>query len=108
MKEKRTYADRAEYIKKAVSKRRKKIRDMAVEYKGGKCMICGYSKCHEALEFHHTDSTKKDFGVSQDGLTRSWERVMRELDKCIMVCANCHRELHVNLRSLPKKFGSEK
>jgi len=39
MKEKRKYADRAEYIKKAVSKRRRKIRDMAVEYKGGKCIF---------------------------------------------------------------------
>lgn len=107
MKDKRKYADRAEYIKKAVSKRRKKIRDMAIKYKGGKCMICGYCKCLEALEFHHEDSTQKDFGVSQDGLTRSWERVKEELDKCIMICANCHRELHSKLRSLSEKSESE-
>jgi len=80
---------------------------MAIEYKGGRCILCGYDKCQEALEFHHTDSSQKDFGVSQDGLTRSWERVKNELDKCIMVCANCHRELHANLRSLSDKSESE-
>lgn len=108
MKDKRTYADRAEYIKQAVSRRRKKLRDMAIEYKGGKCTLCGYKRCMNALELHHEDASRKEFGVSQEGLTRSWERVKKEIEKCILVCANCHRELHNNLRSLPKKFGSEK
>ena len=108
MKEKRKYADRAEYIKRAVSKRRKKIRDMAVEYKGGKCNLCGYSKCLDALEFHHLNIEKKEFGLSQAGLTRSWSRVKGEIEKCILVCSNCHRELHSKTRSLSKKFGSEK
>lgn len=81
---------------------------MAIIYKGGRCMICGYDRCHEALEFHHLDSNKKDFGVSQDGLTRSWERVRNELDKCILICANCHRELHVDLRSPEQKCPGEK
>ena len=107
MKEKRKYADRAEYIKKAVSKRRKKLKDMAIKYKGGKCQLCGYKRCEDALEFHHVSPSKKDFGVSKDGLTRSWEKVQKEIDKCILVCANCHRELHNQKRSLPKKFGSE-
>jgi 5-methylcytosine-specific restriction endonuclease McrA len=107
MKEKRKYADRAEYIKKAVSKRRAKIKDMAIAYKGGKCFLCGYSRCKDALEFHHLDSNSKEFGVSKDGLTRSWERVKNEIENCVLVCANCHRELH-NKRSLSKKFESEK
>ena len=79
---------------KAVTKRRKKLREMAVEYKGGKCSLCGYSKCIAALEFHHIDSSKKDFGLSEDGLTRSWVRIQSELDKCLLVCSNCHREIH--------------
>ena len=107
MGEKRKYADRPEYIKSAVAKRRRRIRDMAIEYKGGKCALCGYNKCQDALEFHHKDDKHKKFGVSQDGLTRSWERVKKEISKCILVCANCHRELHNNLRSLPGKLGSE-
>ena len=75
---------------------------MAIEYKGGKCLICGYNRCNEALEFHHIDSHKKDFGISKDGYTRSWEKVKLELDKCICVCANCHREIHSGLIDLSK------
>ena len=105
VKEKRKYADRAEYIKKAVSKRRQKIKDMAIDYKGGKCFLCGYKRCKNALEFHHLDADSKEFAVSKDGLTRSWDRVKKEIKNCVLVCANCHRELH-SKRSLPKKFGS--
>jgi len=93
---KRTYADRREYIIKAVAKRRKKIREMAIEYLGGKCCLCGYNRCAAALDFRHKDKNTKEFGLSQNGMTRSWERTKKELDKCILVCANCHREIHVN------------
>ena len=107
MKDTRKYADRREYLKKAVSKRHKKLRELAIEYKGGKCELCGYNRCNDALEFHHEDSSKKEFSISQGGLTRSWDRIKSEVEKCVLVCANCHRELNNNLRSLPKKFGSE-
>lgn len=103
----RTYADRAEYLKNAVAKRRKTMRHRAIEYKGGKCSLCGYDRCFDALEFHHVDG-RKDFGLSQDGLTRSWDRIEQELKKCILICANCHREEHVKLRSLSEKSESEK
>lgn len=98
---KRKYADRAKYLIKAVAKRRKKIREMAIEYKGGKCILCGYNKCIQSLDFHHVGNSKKDFGISDRGYTRSWERVKQEIDKCILVCANCHRELHVGIKQLP-------
>lgn len=78
----------------AVALRRKKIKLMAVEYKGGKCEQCGYDRCIGALEFHHLDPAEKDFSIGGKGYTRSWEVTKEELDKCIMVCANCHRELH--------------
>jgi hypothetical protein len=68
---KRKYADRAKYLIKAVAKRRKKIRELAVKYKGGKCIFCDYDKCIKALEFHHLNSSGKDFGVSDKGYTRS-------------------------------------
>lgn len=96
-KDKRRYADRADYIKQAVAKRRKKIRLQAIEYGGGECQLCGYKKCHRALSFHHKDPSKKDFGLSAAGLTRSWEKTVKELDKCILVCANCHMEIHEGL-----------
>ena len=94
---KRTYADRREYLKKAVAKRRKKIRELAVNYLGGKCIFCRYDRCLSALDFHHVDENTKKFGLPQDGLTRSWERTKQELKKCILVCANCHREIHAGL-----------
>lgn len=81
----------------AVRKRRKVLKEKAVEYKNGSCELCGYSKCIDALEFHHKDPNEKDFGIAAKGYTRSWEKVKEELDKCIMVCSNCHRELHANL-----------
>lgn len=81
----------------AVKRRRKEIKRLSVEYKGGKCEKCGYDKCIGALEFHHIDPTKKDFGIAEKGRTMSWERTKLELDKCIMVCANCHREIHEEL-----------
>ena len=99
--DKRKYADRAEYLKEAVDKRRKTIRKMAIEYRGGKCAICGYYKSINALEFHHLDSGKKDFGISAKGYTRSWEQVKRELGKCVLLCSNCHREVHDGITQLP-------
>lgn len=76
-------------------RRRNKIK--LVEYKGGKCERCGYDKCIDALEFHHLNPDEKDFGLSC-GETRSLEKLKKEVDKCIMVCANCHREIHAEER----------
>lgn len=81
-------------IVEAVTKRRRKVKAMSVEYKGGKCSICGYNKCIDALDFHHLDPKIKEFNPSDNGHTRSWEKQKIELDKCILVCSNCHREIH--------------
>lgn len=78
----------------AVQKRRVKVKKMAIDYKGGCCSKCGYNKCESALEFHHLDPSEKDFGIGSKGYTRSWEKVKKELDKCVLLCANCHRETH--------------
>lgn len=94
---KRTYADRREYLIKAVAKRRKVIKEKAMKYLGNRCFFCGYNRSYAALDFHHIDEGSKKFGLSQDGLTRSWDKTKEELDKCILVCANCHREIHVGL-----------
>jgi len=106
-KDKRKYSDRAEYLKKAVSERRKMIRKMAIDYKGGKCALCGYDKCLQALEFHHVNGGGKDFGISAKGYTRSWNQVKSELDKCILLCANCHREVHDDITQLPRVIAVE-
>jgi len=101
---KRNYRQRAEYLKKAVATRRKKLKALAIEYKGGKCLFCGYNKCNDVLDFHHIISKEKEFGLSVRGLTRSWNKIKKELDKCVLVCANCHRELHAGILQLPKEI----
>ena len=85
---------------KAVSNRRRKIKEMAIEYKGGKCIVCGYDRCIAALEFHHLNPEEKDFSIASSGTTKSWDRIKNELDKCICVCANCHREIHNEIISI--------
>jgi len=82
-------------LKSNVKNWRKRTKELLVEYKGGCCEVCGYNKCLEALEFHHIDETTKEFAVS--GSTKSLESQKREADKCYMLCANCHRELHAGL-----------
>lgn len=107
MPDNRKYSDRAEYLKNVVSKRRKKLRLWAIIKRGGKCEICGYAKCKQALEFHHLTG-KKDFGISAKGYTRSWEKVQQEISKCVLVCANCHREIHAGQTQLSRLSGIEK
>lgn len=79
------------------SKYRNTIKQRLVEYKGGKCQICGYNRCINALEFHHLNPKEKDFTIS--GGTKSFDSLKPEVDKCILVCSNCHREIHAGLIS---------
>lgn len=80
---------------------------MAIAYKGGICQCCGYNKYIGALEFHHINPDEKDFGISVKGYTRSWENNKRELDKCVLVCSNCHREIHAGLILCPQEIISD-
>lgn len=84
-----------EYVKKFRHSKKNK----AVEYLGGKCKICGYNKCKDAMHFHHLDPSKKEFGISSK---TSWgfSKIVKELDKCILVCSNCHAEIHAGLINL--------
>ena len=76
---------------------RRLTKQKAIEYKGGKCFICGYDKnCQGAYDFHHIKPEEKEFSIGSDGLTRSWDKVKKELDKCVILCANCHREIENN------------
>ncbi len=71
------------------------LKKKCVEYKGGKCRNCGYNKCLGAFHFHHTNPKEKDFSISGSH-TRKWDIIKEELDKCILLCANCHAEEHYN------------
>lgn len=69
----------------------------AVAHMGGACSRCGYDKCINALEFHHLDPLTKEVKDEFRGWT--WARILKEIEKCILVCSNCHREIHSELRS---------
>lgn len=77
---------------------RKAIKQQLVKYKGGKCEICGYNKCLNAMQFHHKDMTNKDFTISAniDSGDFNMKSYYAEVDKCLLVCANCHAEIHAN------------
>ena len=71
----------------------KEFKELLVALKGTSCKICNYSKCYQALEFHHLDPTQKEYQIS-NLKSHSLDTIKLELDKCILVCANCHREIH--------------
>lgn len=63
-----------------------------LEERGGECLKCNYNKSLGALDFHHRDPNKKEFGIGQ--IHRSYNKMKKEADKCDVLCSNCHRELH--------------
>lgn len=77
--------------KSVVIWRQKRKKDL-VEYKGGRCCRCGYDKCIDALTFHHVNPLEKEFNIG--GSTYGFERLKKEVDKCILLCMNCHAEEH--------------
>jgi len=85
-------------ITNAVIRWRKDKKNKLVEYKGGKCQVigCGYNKCNDSLSFHHINPNNKDFSISRKSY--SYERLKQEVDKCILVCNNCHGEIHYEIK----------
>jgi predicted Zn-ribbon and HTH transcriptional regulator len=80
---------------KKTHQRMKEIKRQGVEYLGGCCKKCGYNTYMGALQFHHRDPTQKDPALFSKWL--SFEVLKKELDKCDLLCANCHAEEHANL-----------
>lgn len=74
---------------------RRELKEKAVKYLGSKCTECGYNKCIAALEFHHRDPNEKDYSIGKANANKlEWWELVEELDKCDLVCSNCHREIH--------------
>lgn len=84
----------------AVTRRRQKCKRMLIEQFGGKCSVCGYCRCVAALEFHHIDRSTKEFAVSHEGCSISYARMLKEAEKCVLVCANCHAEIEAGVTSI--------
>jgi 5-methylcytosine-specific restriction endonuclease McrA len=74
--------------------KKQEIKRFAIEYMGGCCQVCGYNKCDAALHFHHLNPNEKDFNISSE---YDWDKVQLELEKCILLCSNCHIEAHQSL-----------
>jgi len=84
---------------------------------GRACWNCGYNRCLDALDFHHLPEYEKLYDISWGIKRYPFEHVMVELEKCALLCANCHRETHANLgkwqlRDIDKdelfeKYGAE-
>ena len=75
-----------------------------VDSMGAKCACCGYNKCISALDFHHLDASRKEFNLSAAMVApKAWTKLVEELRKCILLCANCHRELHAGLITVNSK-----
>lgn len=74
----------------------RKLKSILVTRKGGKCERCGYCYCEGALQFHHTDPSKKEFGIGSINFGGAFDinSLFNEVDKCILLCANCHAEEH--------------
>ena len=79
---------------KQVMEFRKRRKQLLIDVMGGKCCLCNYNKCNAALEFHHISPEEKSYGLSSSGNCHSLEKDLAEAQKCILVCANCHREIH--------------
>jgi hypothetical protein len=84
----------------AVTRRRQRVKRILVEEFGGACTLCGYRDCIAALQFHHLDPSTKSFGLGSRGLARALEKVRAEAQKCVLLCANCHVEVEMGVRSL--------
>lgn len=90
------YKNKQDLYKKQIE-RWIKIKKKAIEYKGGCCQRCGYNQYYGSLQFHHINPLEKDVSWTKLRL-RSWDKIVSELDKCDLLCANCHAEVHHELR----------
>jgi predicted HNH restriction endonuclease len=81
------------------SERRKANKKKALKICGNKCYVCEYDACEAALEFHHKNKKRKRFSIS-NGLHLPWHILKSELNKCVLLCRNCHSELHEGMIEL--------
>lgn len=95
-KQKIYYKANSERFAKRQANRRVNHKVKAIEYLGGSCQKCGGVFHPSVYDFHHRDPTEKEYNPASL-MSGSWEKIQPELDKCDLLCSNCHRELHHNL-----------
>jgi hypothetical protein len=90
------------------TEKRRNTKELIVNYRGNKCEICGYNKCLSALTFHHTNKDDKEYSIGKISLIITdiqelTDDIFKELNKCEMLCSNCHREKHVDINDADLK-----
>ncbi len=76
-------------------------KERIVKAMGGQCVCCGYDKCNNALDLHHINPEEKEFGLGKIMCHPiSWEKIVIELRKCVIVCNRCHQEIHAGITFL--------
>ena len=88
--------NKKEAVRRWQKRQRKERKAKLVEMLGGGCQVCGYNKCFACLDFHHRDRKTKKFSISMDGLLKKWDVLVSEVEKCDLLCHNCHGELHAD------------
>jgi len=73
--------------------RRYRAKLAAINHMGNKCIDCGWSGHQSAFQFHHTNPKEKEFIIGNVA-NKSWDSILSELKKCILLCANCHAIRH--------------
>lgn len=92
---------------KAVSDYRRRRKENLIKVCGSKCALCGYDKLPAGLEFHHIDPTQKSYGIASKGTCHAIDKDLAEVRKCLLICANCHREVHAGLYSQEILFENQ-
>jgi 5-methylcytosine-specific restriction endonuclease McrA len=83
-------------VGEAVTRRKQRVKELLVEEAGGCCAVCGYDRCIINLHFHHVDPREKSFALSMH-TTKSLATYREEMEKCVLLCANCHGEIEAGL-----------
>lgn len=90
---KRLFCDKKCKNKQGVHDKRHRNKKRMIEYLGGKCQRCGFVGHNAAMVPHHLDPSQKDFSLGNANM-RSWATIQSELDKCVLLCQNCHATIH--------------
>lgn len=87
----------------AITRHKRRIKLFCIKYRGNKCEVCGYNKCIDAFDFHHVGN--KLFSIGKYGYRVNKEKLILELDKCMLLCSNCHREIHFEINGSSRYDG---
>lgn len=92
---KNNFYKRGKLVYQNQKKKSTKAKKCLVNLHGGKCIYCGYNDNYAALSFHHVDPSQKSFELNvNNGRKKSFEQMIQESYKCILLCVNCHNALH--------------